>query len=164
MATDSQDLTDPTQVLPFEVSCVIFSFIPAENLVKECVLVCRYWKQISDDNLTWRLKCERTRRYVKEYMGRYEPNNWKDYYYNNPFTRNLIKNPTLSDAFPNILELKRKEIKGWHGYSNLTQDQWHAQFQPWEMSSIGGDGILLEYPPIGCGPVPNGGGWVFVWY
>lgn len=150
-------LQDPTEALPFEVSCVIFSFIPAENLVKDCVLVCRLWKQISDDSSTWRLKCERTRRYVRKYMKNFEPDDWKVYYYKNPYSRNLIENPNLSDAFPDILDAKVKEILGWHGYSNLSQAQWHAQFQPWEMMSIGGQGLQLEFPPIGCGPVPNGG-------
>ena len=156
MSLVSTEFQDPTEILPFEVSCVIFSFIPAENLVNDCVLVCRFWKQISDDNTTWRLKCERTRRYMKKYMRNFEPENWKEYYYKNPYSKNLIQNPNLSDAFPNILVDKRQELYGWHGYGNLSEDQWHAQFKPWQMMNIGGDGIQLEYPPIGCGPVPNG--------
>lgn len=89
-------------------------------------------------------------------MRNFEPENWKEYYYQNPYSRNIIKNPNLSDAFPNILELKRQEIYGWHGYGDITQEQWHAQFIPWEMMRIEGQGIQLEYPPIGCGPVPSG--------
>ena len=133
-------LRDPTEVFPPELSCFIFSFIPAENLVKDCVLVCRLWKQISDDNTTWRLKCERTRRYVKKYMKNFEPENWKYYYYKNPYSINLLKNPNLSDAYPNIVKQKQQVIKGWHGFGDQTADEWNNQFKPWEMMSIGGDG------------------------
>ena len=92
-------------------------------------------------------------------MKNFEPENWKYYYYKNPYSINLLKNPNLSDAYPNIVKQKQQVIKGWHGFGDQTADEWNNQFKPWEMMSIGGDGIQLEYPPVGCGPVPNGGGW-----
>ena len=160
----ASELRDPTKVFPHELSCFIFSFIPAENLVKDCVLVCHFWKQISDDNTTWRLKCERTRRYVKKYMKNFAPQNWKFYYYANPCLRNLLWNPNLDYAHPNVAESKLVQIPWSHLLTDQNRCEWEYQFEPWEMISILGDGIQLECPPVGCGPVPHGGGFMFAWH
>lgn len=148
-------LPDPTNELPYEVSLVIFSFVPAQDLVKNCVLVCRFWKAISDDQTTWRLKCLRTGRFQPKYMKSFEPDDWKSYYYKNPYSRSLLKNPNLADAFPRIRETKTQQLSSWHGYGELNSDQWNAQFYPWEMVHIGGNGLCLECPPIGCYKLPG---------
>lgn len=158
MATASGFLEDPTNSLPYEISVVIFSFVPAQDLVKNCVLVCHFWKVISNDQTTWRLICERTGRFQPKYMGSFEPDDWKRYYYKNPYLKNLLRNPNLTDAFPKIHETKTQELTTWHGYGELTSDQWYAQFQPWEIVKIGGDGICVECPPIGCGSLPGDDG------
>ena len=159
MAEQTEEtLQNPTAVLPYEVCLVIFSFVPVEDLVNNTVLVCQYWKRLSDDQTTWRLICERTGRFRRQYMKSFEPDDWKKFYYINPYSRNLLKNPSLSDARPDIkiksTETKSHILSSWHGFGNLTADEWATQFSPWEMREIGGDGIQLECPPIGCCDLP----------
>lgn len=158
MATASVIHQDPTNALPYEVSLVIFSFVPAQDLIKNCMLVSRLWKKISDDQTTWRLKCERSGCFQPKYMKDFKPDNWKKCYFKNPYSRNLLKNPNLTDTFPNIRETKAKTLTSWHGFSDLAADQWRAQFGSWEMLTIGGDGLSLECPPIGCCNLPSGCG------
>ncbi|XP_013395682.1 F-box only protein 6 isoform X2 [Lingula anatina] len=88
----SCDILDLTNLTPESLTGVL-SYLPADFLINTCRLVCHQWKDIVDGNTLWRLKCLRERFYVPRLMGP-PPADFKDYYFKNPYNRNLVKNPS----------------------------------------------------------------------
>ena len=68
--------------------------MPAKDLVKCCCLVDKSWCKIVKQQTLWRIKCEKEKKYIPSTMP--VPDDFKKMYFFNPYTRNLIKNPSAS--------------------------------------------------------------------
>ncbi|GFY47028.1 hypothetical protein TNIN_82651 [Trichonephila inaurata madagascariensis] len=127
---DSLDFTD--EIPGLDISIIdqslidILSFVPGKNLIKNCRLVCKDWKNIIDGHGIWKLKCERERKYIPHVSLKTLPSDYyKKIYFYNPYCRNLIQNPC--------------------GEEDL---------EKWTLVRNGGDGFHVENPPCGADPVP----------
>ena len=80
-------------VIPDEVLTEVLSFVPHKWLLN-CALVCRAWRDIVNGPTLWKKMCLRTRRFVENHMAPYYPEDWREFYFKCPYTRNLVKNPS----------------------------------------------------------------------
>lgn len=84
--------------LPETVLVHILSFVDPRDLLLRCSLVCQTWKRLIDSQTLWRTKCERTGFYSTDLLPS-PPDDFKKYYFQNPYNRNLIKNPCALERF-----------------------------------------------------------------
>ncbi|GFS29567.1 hypothetical protein NPIL_227841 [Nephila pilipes] len=127
---DSSDFID--EISGLDISIIdeslidILSFVPADNLIKNCRLVCKDWKDIIDGHSIWKIKCKREKKCIPAISFETLPSDYyKKIYLWNPYGRNLIQNP--------------------YGEEGL---------EKWTITRNGGDGFLVENPPAGADPVP----------
>lgn len=78
--------------LPETVLVHILSFVDGKDLLLKCSLVCQTWKRLIDSQTLWRTKCERAGFYSTDLLPS-PPDDFKKYFFQNPYNRNLIKNP-----------------------------------------------------------------------
>jgi F-box protein 6 len=53
------DWDEMQRIIPEEVLMLILSHVPAKDLIRNCRLVCKSWKQLVDENSIWTTKYER---------------------------------------------------------------------------------------------------------
>ncbi|XP_022104247.1 F-box only protein 6-like [Acanthaster planci] len=98
MAVDSNESLQMTlEVMPVELLTEILSFVPPKWLLN-CALVCRAWRDVVQSQGLWRKMCQRTGRFIEKYMAPHYPEDWREFYFKCPYTRNLIKNPSGKDG------------------------------------------------------------------
>lgn len=101
--------------LPETVLVHILSFVDGKDLLLKCSRVCQTWKRLIDSQTLWRTKCERAGFYSTDLLPS-PPDDFKKYFFQNPYNRNLIKNPcALGNYFFIFFLLKL----GWDNYSVL---------------------------------------------
>ncbi|XP_030623570.1 F-box only protein 6-like [Chanos chanos] len=101
--------------LPLAVVEEIFLNLPAYNVVRDCRLVCREWKQLVDSAALWRERC---RREGFEPEATKSPRNWQAFYFLCKNRRNLLKNPIAEDG-----------VHGWKIIQN-GGDMWKIEELP----------------------------------
>lgn len=79
--------------IPEEIVIVILSFLPVKDLEK-CARVSPLFGTLVNSSSLWKLKCEREGKYVRKIMAPCYPSDWRKFYLKEPFSRNLIKNPS----------------------------------------------------------------------
>ena len=77
--------------VPDEILTIIFSHVPAKDLVQCCCLVNKSWYKVVGQQTLWRIKCQKEKKYIPNLMPL--PDNFKKLYFLNPYARNLLKNP-----------------------------------------------------------------------
>ncbi|XP_041352447.1 F-box only protein 6-like [Gigantopelta aegis] len=82
--------------LPDEILMIIFSNVPAKDLVQCCCLVNKSWYKVVEQQTLWRIKCQKERKYVPAVMP--VSDDFKKLYFFNPYARNLIKNPCATEG------------------------------------------------------------------
>eukprot|EP00058_Branchiostoma_floridae_P020353 XP_002605843.1 hypothetical protein BRAFLDRAFT_123802 [Branchiostoma floridae] len=96
---------------PEEVLLLVLSFLPAKELVQSARLVCKDWRDTVDRPTIWRKKCLREGRFVVGVMGP-QPSDWRDFYFKNPYRRNLVKNSCGDDGMRHW-EVLENGGQGW---------------------------------------------------
>ncbi|XP_071855357.1 F-box only protein 6-like [Apostichopus japonicus] len=91
--------------IPEEIVIVILSFLPVKDLEK-CARVSPLFGTLVNSSSLWKLKCEREGKYVKKIMAPCYPSDWRKFYLKEPFSRNLIKNPSGNDNFKHWKKLQ----------------------------------------------------------
>lgn len=122
--------------LPEELLVYTLTWVPAVDLVKHCSLVSKHWLEVSRDSSLWRVKCERDGIYVPGMM-RPPPDDFRMYYFKNPYKRNLLQNPLALEG-----------MNYWIKPGGMTRPEV-------EDSPYGADAIATHIPVTG--PVKN---WV----
>ncbi|KAF8794543.1 F-box only protein 17 like protein [Argiope bruennichi] len=113
--------------IPDDLLIDILSYVPAEDLIKNCRLVCKDWKSIVDGHSVWKLKCKREKKCIPSISLRNIPNHYYEkIYIHDPYGKNLIQNP--------------------YGEEGLAK---------WVITRNRGDGFIIENPPAGAEPVPQ---------
>ncbi|XP_056021481.1 F-box only protein 6-like isoform X2 [Ostrea edulis] len=84
--------------LPDTVLLHILSFVNEKDLLLKSSLVCKTWKRLIDSQTLWRTKCERAGYYSQSLLPN-PPGDFKKYYFQNPYNRNLIKNPCAKGPY-----------------------------------------------------------------
>lgn len=84
--------------LPETVLVHILSFVDGKDLLLKCSCVCQTWKRLIDSQTLWRTKCERAGFYSTDLLPS-PPDDFKKYFFQNPYNRNLIKNPCALGNF-----------------------------------------------------------------
>jgi hypothetical protein len=87
--------------LPETVLLHVLSFVNEKDLLLKCSLVCKTWKRLIDSQTLWRTKCERAGYYSQSLLPS-PPEDFKKYYFQNPYNRNLIKNPCALGNFQGL--------------------------------------------------------------
>lgn len=82
--------------VPEDVLFEVFLRLPAKDLVKSCVLVCRRWRNIIDSEGFWRAKCVQDNSYSSEILHCLPDEKAKLLYFKKPYMNNLVKNPDAS--------------------------------------------------------------------
>lgn len=76
----------------------ILSFLHPSDLLRNCSLVCRQWKQLIDGHSIWKRKCLRDGKTIPKYCFETIPENfYRNIYLSNPYGRNLLRNPYGSE-------------------------------------------------------------------
>ncbi|XP_035215607.1 F-box only protein 27-like isoform X3 [Stegodyphus dumicola] len=113
--------------IPDDLLVDVLSFVPHQDLIQNCRSVCKQWRDIIDGHGVWKIKCERERKTVPSLKLRNLPVHYYQLIYLfNPYGRNLIRNPCGEDGLRN-----------------------------WVVASNGGDGFIVENPPVGADAVPT---------
>lgn len=87
----------------------ILSFMSPEDLIFNCRLVCKKWKEMVDGNGLWKLKCKRENRCIPSAVLIPIPQHYyRNIYIFNPFGRNLIYNPCGKGRINKLLEKNKK--------------------------------------------------------
>ncbi|KAJ8308365.1 hypothetical protein KUTeg_013239 [Tegillarca granosa] len=113
----------PISDLPDEILISVLSWLPANDIIKNCALVNKRWNELTKQQKLWHDKCVCVGFYNPKYSS-FRPVDFKRYYFINPYTKNLIKNPCGEEL-----------LKYW----NVDQN--------------GGDGFQYETTPVGTNPV-----------
>uniref|UniRef100_T1JA99 F-box domain-containing protein n=1 Tax=Strigamia maritima TaxID=126957 RepID=T1JA99_STRMM len=105
-----------------EIICTVLSYVPVDNLILNCRLVCKNWKYLIDDQTIWRLKCDQNKIALpRSLLVHGTPLHfYRTMCIKNPYGRNFIKNPCGEEG-----------MRYWH-YRN------------------GGNGWVIEKPPVGA--------------
>ncbi|XP_015929054.1 F-box only protein 27 [Parasteatoda tepidariorum] len=112
--------------IPDDLLIDVLSFVPSNDLITHCRLVCKLWKEIIDGHGLWKIKCEREKKYFPSLKFEKIPlHYYRMIYIHNPYGINLIQNPS-----------------GENGMND------------WIITHSGGDGLTVEDPPNGADPVP----------
>lgn len=111
--------------LPETVLVHILSFVDGKDLLLKCSRVCQTWKRLIDSQTLWRTKCERAGFYSTDLLPS-PPDDFKKYFFQNPYNRNLIKNPCALENFSH-----------------------------WKVDQNGGDQFRIEEKPCGSHPLEN---------
>ncbi|RXN16928.1 F-box only 44-like protein [Labeo rohita] len=69
----------------------IFMNLPAHQVVQVCRLVCHEWKELVDSAAHWRKRCKRKE--IQPYDASRVPEDWRLFYFQSKYRRNLLKNP-----------------------------------------------------------------------
>lgn len=113
----------PISDLPDEILISVLSWLPGNDIIKNCALVNKRWNELTKQQKLWHDKCVCVGFYNPKYSS-FRPVDFKRYYFINPYTKNLIKNPCGEEL-----------LKYW----NVDQN--------------GGDGFQYETTPVGTNPV-----------
>ena len=70
----------------------ILSFLDGKDMLMKYSLVSKTWKRLIDSQTLWRTKCERDGFYAEDLLP-FPPDDFKNYYFKNPYNRNLVKDP-----------------------------------------------------------------------
>ncbi|XP_062587269.1 F-box only protein 6-like [Saccostrea cucullata] len=109
--------------VPDTVLLHVLSFVNEKDLLLRCSLVCKTWKQLIDSQTLWKTKCERAGYYSSKWLP-FPPDDFKKYFFQNPYKRNLIQNPRALD-----------------------------KFNHWKIVKNGGDRFVVENKPSGSHPL-----------
>ncbi|XP_027738344.1 F-box only protein 6-like [Empidonax traillii] len=83
--------------LPEDVLVQLLSLLPAQDLLRNCRLVCSQWRYVVDLNTLWKRKCQRDGFYEQS-LDR-NVSDWRVFYMLCRLKRNLIKNPCAEEKF-----------------------------------------------------------------
>lgn len=107
----------------------VFCFLPPKDLIQNCRLVCKRFRDIIDSNGFWKSKCEREKKALPNFRFKeLPPRYYQAICIYNAYGRNLLKNG--------------------HG------DSRDGRVAHWQVLSNGGDGWTIECPPAGADPLP----------
>lgn len=153
--------------VPDAVFAKIFALLPASQIVSSCALVCKAWRDSTHDATLWSDLCVGSGLRALDAMRCM--GGWKGLF-GSVYGVNLVASP----HFERIHHIDAERMKGhslrpWEPkhrvlYDRICSvDEDHDEPHPFchwatEGGSVfqrgGGDGVLREYPPIGCPPCP----------
>jgi len=95
---EERSSTSAVDVLPIEVLRLIFSYLPSRDLVVNCSRVCQQWRELVNDDVFWRRRCDAagvtyptsTSDHANSKLFEYRF--YQRIYIYRPFCRNLVKN------------------------------------------------------------------------
>ncbi|XP_064481207.1 F-box only protein 6-like isoform X2 [Ornithodoros turicata] len=125
----------PINDLPETVVEHILAFVSPNDLIQNCRLTCKWFRNIVDSNGFWKAKCEREKRTVPNF--RFEelpPRLYQLICIYDPYGSNLLKNS--------------------HGDLKSTSSARVVGFPHWEIVANGGNGWTVECPPAGADALP----------
>lgn len=86
-------------VTPDDILGEVLKWVPAKDIVKSCVCVCRQWHDVINTQTFWKTKCILDLSYSEEVLNVLRVDDFRRLYFNNPYNRNLIVNPDASKGF-----------------------------------------------------------------
>ncbi|XP_033097735.1 F-box only protein 44-like [Anneissia japonica] len=112
LSDDESVLEIEINSLPDEILTLILVLVPDE-CIKHCGLVCCRWSEIVVATTFWKEKCLRKGYILSSLIASYAPNNWKEFYYLKPYSRNLIQNPSGKDGLEKNWTIRRNGGDEW---------------------------------------------------
>ncbi|KAF7667431.1 hypothetical protein LDENG_00060430 [Lucifuga dentata] len=109
----TQQFTGEIPALPQEIVEEIFLNLPPSQVVHNCRLVCREWKEIVDSESLWIERCRREG--YHSHNGSKRPEDWRLFYFLCKKRRNLLKNPKAEE-----------NLRGWKILEN-GGDRWKVE-------------------------------------
>ncbi|RXN10953.1 F-box only 6-like protein [Labeo rohita] len=88
----------------------ILMYLPAHEVVQVCRLVCHEWKELVDSAAHWRERCKREE--IQPYDASRVPEDWRLFYFQSKYRKNLLKNPKADDG-----------LQEWE-FEHNTGDRW----------------------------------------
>ncbi|XP_053390000.1 F-box only protein 44-like [Mercenaria mercenaria] len=85
--------------VPDDILCEVLKWVPAEDIVKSCVYVCKQWRDVINIQMFWKEKCIHELGYTIEIFHFLIDEDFKKLYFKRPYQNNLIKNPDARDGF-----------------------------------------------------------------
>ncbi|XP_075042915.1 F-box only protein 27 isoform X2 [Mixophyes fleayi] len=105
--------------LPDEVLLLIFSFLPARDLIAHCRCVSQRWKYLVDSPSLWRMKCEHERKTeILRAADMCHDFSWQSVCLKKPFSRNLVRNSCGAEQLQHWHALHRAD--GWAVENNYS--------------------------------------------
>ena len=71
--------------------------LPAQELVKSCMLVSKKWQNFIDSSAFWKEKCKIDHGYTDAMLVT-DSGDFKKLYFQNPYSRNLVKNSCAEEG------------------------------------------------------------------
>ena len=71
--------------------------LPAQELVKSCILVSKKWQNFVDSPAFWKEKCKLDHGYTDDMLVS-DSGDFKKLYFQNPYSRNLVKNSRAEEG------------------------------------------------------------------
>ncbi len=94
------DSGDSLPELPEEILVHILSYVPGNDLIHACRIVCKSWKSMIDYATLWIRKCERDGIALPAQAARDSLQlDYRVLYFKNPYGRNLLKNWNAEGMF-----------------------------------------------------------------
>ncbi|XP_050970027.1 F-box only protein 2 isoform X2 [Labeo rohita] len=94
--TSSDACSGQQAAIPLPMVEEIFMNLPAHQVVQVCRLVCHEWKELVDSAAHWRKRCKRKE--IQPYDASRVPEDWRLFYFQSKYRRNLLKNPKADDG------------------------------------------------------------------
>ena len=86
----------PLLDLPDDILGEILLRLPATDLVRSCVNVCKRWRDVINSQTLWKEKCKQDYYYNNEMFK--DAEDFKQLYFKNPYNSNLVKNPCAQEG------------------------------------------------------------------
>ncbi len=163
----STSLRRRCESLPDAVFAKVLLLLPAVEIARSCALVCRQWRDATQDASLWNELCAGSG--LRELDALRCMGGWKGLF-GTVYGLNLVASPHFSRIHHIEAEqMKRQALRTWEPKHRLIYDRIcnveenHEEppsFCHWaaEGGSVfqrgGGDGVLREDPPQGCPPCP----------
>ncbi|XP_060592848.1 F-box only protein 44-like [Ruditapes philippinarum] len=113
----------PLTEVPDDVLAEVLKRVPARDIVKSCVFVCKQWNNVINTQTFWKELCIKDNGYPEKLFHVLVDEDFKKLYFKRPYYTNLIKNPDARDDFDH-----------------------------WKIHHSGGDKWKVELP-VGCNPL-----------
>ncbi|XP_050958452.1 F-box only protein 6-like, partial [Labeo rohita] len=94
--TSSDACSGQQSAIPLPMVEEILMNLPAHQVVQVCRLVCHEWKELVDSAAHWRERCKREE--IQPYDASRVPEDWRLFYLQSKYRRNLLKNPKADDG------------------------------------------------------------------
>ncbi|KAI2662234.1 F-box only protein 44 [Labeo rohita] len=130
--TSSDACSGQQAAIPLPMVEEIFMNLPAHQVVQVCRLVCHEWKELVDSAAHWRKRCKRKE--IQPYDASRVPEDWRLFYFQSKYRRNLLKNPKADVSnysqykmYVELLDQEKKPISYHNPYKVIL----HRNDYPW---------------------------------